>query len=742
MRTPARPPILRRRLLLYAHLLVTGLVLVDGGWLLMDTVKRRFVGRAVGPVLPWADLFRHPRDAALPAYVAAALVALSYGLLLYLRLRPPFLRKVRTLRRTACGRYPVALGVVTLAQYLVVAPGHGQVALALASLAACVLPLPRWRIPRPRPSSPGVRRWLDRASRPVALLSAAATVAVLVGLATEPVKLAFRPLQLLNEYDRLPQRWRVSPDRPRPAVDACEFAVEDPVEFAYQAHNRGPINHIGHILNPINELETGKPARDIYFQYGRGATLAFKWMMDRFGGASLQAYRKTFLFYVAYWLVFAAGVWLLFRDARYVLASVALLAASYYNLGYEPLILAPGVNPILHFLDVPVLLLALRLFRSGAGRWLAAAAAGAVGAVALNPFFGGMVAIALLVSAGLHAIETAAPGRALRRLAAVVAAVLGPLVVVAAATPRSGGGDVITEFLDGYFSWAPRPGLVLFALAYLTAGYGFLLWARDRRDPLKYAAVFLFVYAQGLLVYFFWSGLENHFWPVLPYVGLHVLLMLSVVARAGALRGAERWVIAGVLAGVFLVGRIGIGFWIHNRAEVRRAFEVHQTWAWPFERAAVVSTADPAPLAASVAQLERWAPGPDRGVAILSVFDDLVPFLARRHSVLPHFELQWALLTEADRAHAVEVLERARPPVLFVGHELETDPAAPEYAPCAQFARAERQSQAGRLREMRRVFLAVAGDYQLAESGPLLSVYQRRDLTAAARSTGSRAGQR
>ncbi len=749
MWTPDAPSRARRRATFAVHLFAVGLVLASCAWVLTDELKRALVARAVPPVLDWASLFHHPADAALLPYAGSALAAFGWGLFLYLRLRPAAFRTLRRLRRAASARHLPLLAAIVGVQALLVSsalPRAPRAALAILSVLACVVRPPAFalavalRLPLARAVG-ALRAVLFGSGTPVSAFCVVASAVLLFALAVEPVKLATRPVRLLNEYMYLPQRalvvstpggdlartayWRDWRDPGRPSR-RCSFAFEDPLEYGLQSMSRGQLNHIGHVLNPLNEVETGKPLERTYFQYGLGATFLFKWVMDLSGGLSLQAYYHSLLFFVAYWLVFAGAAVVLFRDARYVLAALGLVGVAHYMLGYHALLLAPGINPLLHFLDLPVLLACLWSFRSG--RWgpLALGALGAAAAVAVNGLYGGMVAAAFCVASGMRVLETAPAGRVARRLLALAALVAVPLAALALALPRTGGGSVTSQFLGGFFSWRPSPWLVFLTLAYLAGSYVFLLRVRGLRDPAKYAVVYLFVYAQGFFVYFYWSGLENHFWPVLPYVGLHLLLMLRTLAGTPGHARWEQPVLAAVILGVVVVGKVGVDGFVRERNTVGKVFARWETHVWPFPRARVISTADPAPIAASLAQVERYSGPAERGICILSVFDNLIPFLAGRHSIFPHFDLQWALLTEEERRRAVEVVAGARPRYLFVGREVEGDVADPWDA-CGNGMDPERESARGRVDELRRVLDAVSADYERVETGPLLSVYRRRD---------------
>jgi len=300
------------------------------------------------------------------------------------------------------------------------------------------------------------------------------------------------------------------------------------------------------------------------------------------------------------------------------------------------------------------------------------------------------------------------------------------LLAVALSLPRTAGGGIVAYALQGFFSWRPAAALVLLTLAYLASSYLFLLRTRDLRDPLKYASVYLFVYAQGWLLYFYWSGLENHFWPALPYLGLHVLVMVRLMARSGWTARHEAYLLLGIALALGAVIGTARDTFVSQRDEVSRIFSDFETHAWPFPRARVVSTVDPAPIAATLAQLERYSTPGERGVCMLSVLDGMLPFLAGRHSIFPHFDLQWAIVTERDRRRMLEVIERARPKYVFVGREVETADELP-LEPCGIGMDDEEESARGRIAELRRLFDAVSAGYERVEVGPLLSVYRRRD---------------
>lgn len=721
----------------WAYLAVAGLVLLSASWVATRAAWRRVVEGSPPALLEWTAYFHHPEEAALFPYAATCVAAFVLGLLLYaLPARAP-LGTLRRLRASPLLRFPWALAVVPILPCMAIWGGLGpwaEAGLVAAGLLACV----PWRLSRRTAAavSASVAALLSVAGRPrtVGVLCALTATAVLAFISVEPVRLFVGPVRLTNEYPWLPEQPRPG-SLPATAADPrtspptlpyrAAVAQGNDLERFYQASQRGQINHIGHILNPIGEHVAGKPSPS-YYQYGVGATFVFKWVMDLFGGPSIQAYYRTAILYVPYWILFLASAALIFRDARYVLASAGLLAATFYSLGYEGLVLAPGINPILHLLDLPVLLLCLRFFRTGGVAPLLVGGLGAALAVALNTLFGGILAAAYLASGVTWLAEKVDGPRRLPRIAQLLLLFAVAVVAVKLPWPRSGGGSVTSLFLTGMFSWRPPAALVVATLAYLAGSYLFLRRLRDDRDPLKYLTVFLFTYAQGYLTYFYWSGLVSHFWPTLPFVGLHLLLMLHVAARSGMLGRREPWILAAAMACLAVLVDTGVSHHSNRKRAYRVAFQRQVTHEWTFPRATLVSTADPAPIASSLALIERFTDAREKGICILSAFNNLLPFLADRYSILPSFELQWALSDVGARREAVAAIERARPPYLFVGHEVELSPSL-EGDPGEPFS-GEWRSNRGRMLEIWRVFEAVRDGYEKVESGDLLTVYRRRDL--------------
>ncbi len=233
-----------------------------------------------------------------------------------------------------------------------------------------------------------------------------------------------------------------------------KFYFINRLEYIHQNMSRGQFNHIGHILNPINEYQLGKPVGSIYLQYGVGNTFLMKWVMEWFGGPSIHSYYKCHIFYGLYFILFLILLWVLFKDSTYVLGAFIFLCLAFFFQGYIALVLAPGVLPTIHFLDCPVILLTLLFLREKKGLYLLAAGVLSLGAIILNRQFGAMLAASFFVTVLFYVIEHRE--MAIRRMAlrwgSVLLYVICMFLVFRYATIGATDGVLNTSF------WGNSPG--------------------------------------------------------------------------------------------------------------------------------------------------------------------------------------------------------------------------------------------------------------------------------------------
>ena len=97
---------------------------------------------------------------------------------------------------------------------------------------------------------------------------------------------------------------------------------------------------------------------------------------------------------------------------------------------------------------------------------------------------------------------------------------------------------------------------------------------------------------------------------------------------------------------------------------------------------------------------------------------------------MPFFDLAWFQLTRKEVDRSIEVIRNDKPEYLFVDTDIDRPlnteiirATAP--SPFGEM-RTESVQRVGRILEIRKVFNEVRKDYEVVESGILLSVYRRK----------------
>ena len=519
-------------------------------WEAVEYAKQRWVAKASLNLKPWTDIFFHPDQSALFNYLGLCLCLALVGVLFYgLRVRPV----ADPVPEQARERSNLLDAVVFCSAVLVMTPLL-KPALRVVLLTGIALHPFFWR--RLRNVSGTL---VDRCALAVAGL-------LVVLLCADPVALFVGPTRLMGEYPELFGETLVEGkfvnnrtflERERPAGDDKE-ALRDPalrtgqpidtaapsspaaahggypppvkafhrmnrLEYSHQNMGRGQINHIGHVLNPINEVASGRPLRDVYVQYGVGNTWLMKFVMDVFGGPAYQTWYRCYILYIIYFLIFTYAAWVLFRQPLFVLGAVAGLAFAHFLTGFIGFVLAPGIIPSIHLLDAPLVIALIHFFKRMRVVSAVPVLLCTLAAMLLNPTFGLVTAAAAMAASLLFVLERA--GRKLRWVLAMSVA-FAAIVLLPTLLLKTRSDHVFRYFLLGYFSWEPPDLLPPLTILYLAVSYGFAFLLRESRNYLKYVYVYVFVYAQGLLLYFYWSGLTNHLPMAIPFLTLQFLLMI------------------------------------------------------------------------------------------------------------------------------------------------------------------------------------------------------------------------
>jgi len=511
-----------------------------------------------------------------------------------------------------------------------------------------------------------------------------------------------------------------------------QFYLSNYMEYWLQNMGRGQIHHIGHYLNPLNEHELGKPLRQIYIQYGLGSMLLSKWTMNLFGGISIHNFYKNYIYYIVYYVLFILMCISIFRDRLYACAAISILPVSFFSLGYIAYILAPGFIPMVHMLDVISFVVLMGFLRNGKWQYLGLLTVLSFLSIIVNRQFGMALNVTLLLSLMLFVLENK-EGRYKYYWSSALCATFIVLSWSYKLFSIGSSEEIFPYFWLGWLSWPIRGYQVSGTIFYLVVSYLFVFFLKDHRFYLKYIYIAVFLYAQGLLVYYYWSGVRNHLPTVIPFMWLQFILMLYIAEKylfraQLILHNGARIATRGALFLAILLVLPSANFYYDQKSFFMNSFEKHKTYVWKFDRANVISTIDPALIKESIDLVERYSGQNNPAVHILSKYDGVIPFLTKKYSAMGFFELSAYIFSEKESNAVIKEINAAKPEYLFVDSNIKEAP----YDPWAKVYRSdytdrERASRINRYLTLKNVFMAIEGDYEKIKEGALISVFKRKD---------------
>ncbi len=508
------------------------------------------------------------------------------------------------------------------------------------------------------------------------------------------------------------------------------FYVYNMLEYYHQDMGRGQINHIGYVLNPLNEYSSGKPLKELYMQYGLGNTLLMKWTMGLFGGMSIQNYYKCYIYYIIYFILAFFTLQFLFRNIFFSLASFAAFTYSLFGVGFLGFILAPGIIPTIHFFDIIVLTFLILFFKRNNKAYLTAAFLSTALAIFINAQFGAMLMLACFISFTLYILENKKGNPKLMWLATLFIALILNIALLLFLLERTSSLDIFKYLVSGFLSWPAHFIIIFLTIVYLIISYAFMFLLKRHRFYLKYIYAFFFIYTQFLFVYYYWSGLPNHLPMVIPFLCTQLFLMLFIL-RTEIFGFSEYLIImVDIVAKVFLiiVGfllLISIISFYREKNQFEENFAQHRLHHWDFERAKVLSTVDPVPIEDSITLINKYVPQ-EEGVYIISKYDNLIPFLAKKPSLMPFSEMAVFLISKKESDTTIQKIERIKPRYIFVDNDISeniNDPWGKLFS--NNFINTERAARYGRYMELKKLFDRIIPHYKKIFQGKLLSVYER-----------------
>jgi len=494
-------------------------------------------------------------------------------------------------------------------------------------------------------------------------------------------------------------------------------------ETHWQILSRFMIHHNSFIFVPIMEMSLNKNVSEIDAQYGLGIVQLFEKVLSWFDSISIDGILKiSYLFYYLYFILLGIAVYIVTKSLPWT-SFLFIAAATGFNLrGYDFRILPPGDAAWRHLFDVTVMMLLYVYVKKDNILYLIFSFLLSVVSVWLNPQIGLMILAATVTTSlffSLFEKKRIVPSLILSGISIVTGLKLYVMC--------SSSSDLAGYYLDGVIGFRMPFKFMLVLFTVFIVGY---LLIRDimKRFPKEIYIhyIFMAVYVQELFVYVAWhfnlDGILSRFYF---YVLLLLLLRpyISVYA-ANKMRKTAVYAFAVVL-GIYALSAAYVNF---SKYRYEKIFNTHKTYEWNMKRAKITSTMNPEYFQNGVDLIKKYS-ADSKGIYIVSEFDNILPFLSDRYSLMPFFDLKWYHITPKEFDKSASTLRDKRPEYIFVdtGYDRNLnneiiDPAFPTYAYLSE----ESLWRAKRLKMLYSVFRSVEQNYQLVEKGALISVYKRK----------------
>lgn len=521
------------------------------------------------------------------------------------------------------------------------------------------------------------------------------------------------------DYVKSLNAMRASVDK---SLKSTAFLKKNRSELVWQSQCGWFMHHHNALLASINEYSLGKKLSLINRQYGLLNVIGLSYLLKLTGGVTFQNYcRILYSFYPLYFLLLLALCFLLTRKTYFVLFVAVLSLACLNMLGYLNINLAPGFNPIRQFGCIFVVASLFLYLSNRKVVYLILLVLSSAFSILSNTEFGFFTFVALVITLLLKIfLERELPhGREIVGilLICVTAGLIG--LFEARGNPTN---QYYLKGISGPLMESTKWSLILCPISLF---YVFLVKALNTRHNLRYVASFLFFYSQGILFYYVWNSVPNHFYSIATPFVLTLAVFLKIWIDETRMIRYEKWIFALLsficLVSIYLPSLQG---YYPERQQYEKIFEDHRVYSWSLPRAKFYSTMDPRLFSESTSLIKKYSAGV-RAIYIISKYDNLLPFLAESYSAMPYSELAINLLTSNEVQISIAAILKARPPYIFVDSDID---AVFAHSPLYIFASKhfDFTSKTDMLGQLRVVFNAVKPLYRPIETSGFLTVYKRR----------------
>ena len=487
-------------------------------------------------------------------------------------------------------------------------------------------------------------------------------------------------------------------------------------------------HHHFQYLNPINEFQARGSLKEVNSLYGL-TFLPIYWILST---VSLVSYEKFILLvfssYVVYLMLMSVLAGVIFRSTKLTSLCLMAYAGSLLSLGYVTYFTGLGYSPMRHFFDLFIIYFFYQFLKNNKNYYLVITWVFVISAVVNNLFFGLLILLPFVGILILKAIlfDASKPVK-LITLAGVVLSICAAYI----SSVQTKKFEYAEGFLSGMWGF-PVEVWKIYSIVFvviLLLIYSIILAGRSRDAVKILFPLFILLYTQSLLIYWIIIPNNAHFLFVLPMAvltGIAYFYYDDLIFRNATYKKSA--LILAIFAGLMMFTQ-SLNSYLDSARDVDNLTKTHQIFNWNFKNAKFKSTLNPYYFENGVNLINKYSMD-DVGIYIISPVDSLFLWLSGKSSMMPSMDMMAFLSTSPRQALAVNAIKQNKPRYIYVescilcDENLIVSSRPPEFLGTASTRMFERAERIGNLRK---IFRDIDADYQLIESGPILSVYKRKN---------------
>lgn len=499
------------------------------------------------------------------------------------------------------------------------------------------------------------------------------------------------------------------------------FMDANQYEIRWQLASRFMIHHNSFMFIPISSLMLHESSAHVSAQYGLGNAKLFAYVYNKFGDISFDNWlRVSYGFYLVYFLMLIL-VSAVITGSYVWTAIILIMSLTIENLhGYDFLLLPPGDSPWRNLLDLLSLLMMFIYSRQKSFIFYVIALFLGLVSIILNPQIGLMILVATLLSGVFYAVY-----ERLRIKLTLISSILTLVGALYLYVKSTGDDDLAQYYLDGVIGFPI--GLIQLTEIFIAILISYLIIFKiiRKQETKNYIyLIFMVIYAQELLLYVVWHFNTDGF-LARGYIYTLAIILLVFNIKSFIPDNIKK-ILCIVILGLYCYSVI---FMLQSKYQYDKIFEQHVTYNWNLDRAHITSTMNPVYFENGVKLIDKYSKNKN-GIYIISEYDNFLPFLAHKYSLMPFFDMKWYVVTPKELNKTIDLLKIQQPEYLFVDTNIDrnlNNEIIDVNLPVFGSLNEESSRRVFRLKLLNLVYQSVAANYTLVESSSLISVYKLKN---------------